>query len=290
MAAGHLHDERRTMKILVFGGNGRLGQDLQRFTHGRDDLDVTYTRSPSRSESTLMPIDVSDYEQVQSAVDRFSPDVILHLASITGGAADIDPEKATAVNATSMAHVVRAASGTGVKRVVFVSSSGVYGDHYSTPIDENGELAPGSHYARTKVAAEDFLRDAVRDGLVPEGVILRVFNIFGERFDGSLVTRLLASTAESPVSLRGPDNFVRDYIHVDDVMPALIVSLSNDLSQPMTTYNIGSGEPISNRQLVERLSVAHTVHTVVIPGERSYSCADISLAQRDLGLRPTLAL
>jgi nucleoside-diphosphate-sugar epimerase len=98
---------------------------------------------------------------------------VLHLASITGSAADIDPEMATAVNATSMAHLVRAVSGTGVKRVVFVSSSGVYGDQYSAPIDENGALAPGSHYARTKVEAEDFLRDGVRDGLVPEGVILR---------------------------------------------------------------------------------------------------------------------
>jgi UDP-glucose 4-epimerase len=278
------------MKILVFGGNGRLGQDLQRFTRDRDDLDVTYTRSPSRSESELVPIDVADYEQVHSAVERFSPDVVLHLASITGGAADIDPEMATAVNATSMAHVVRAVSGTDVKRVVFVSSSGVYGDQYSAPINETGALAPGSHYARTKVAAEDYLRDAVRDGLVPEGVILRVFNIFGERFDGSLVTRLLASTPENPVALRGPDNFVRDYIHVDDVMPALIASLSNDLPELLMTYNIGSGEAVSNRQLVDRLSVAHKVYTVITAGERSYSCANITLAQRDLGLRSALRL
>ena len=278
------------MKILVFGGNGRLGQDLQRFTRERADLEVIYTRSPSRSDSPLAVVDVTSYEQVLAAMTRHTPDVVLHLASITGAAADVDPEKATAVNATSMQHIVDAASGTGLKRIIFVSSSGVYGDHYSSPIDERGELAPGSHYARTKVAAEEILFSAVRSGLLPEAVILRVFNIFGDRFDGSLVTRLLASSANEPVSLRGPDNFVRDYIHVDDVMPALITSLSSELPQPAMTYNIGSGVPVSNEQLVAKLSLTHEVYTRVVAGEPSYSCADITLAQRDLGLRPTLGL
>jgi len=278
------------MKILVFGGNGRLGQDLQRVTRQHPDLEVTYTRSPSRSESSLVVVDVTSYEQVREAVMRYDPDVVLHLASITGAAADVDPALATAVNTTSMQHIVDAASDTGLKRVVFVSSSGVYGDHYSTPIDERGTLAPASHYARTKVAAEQILTDAISSGALAQGVILRVFNIYGDRFDGSLVTRLLASTPESPVSLRGPDNFVRDYIHVDDVMPALITSLSSELPQPAMTYNIGSGIAVSNEQLVAKLSLSHQVYTTVAAGEPSYSCADITLARRDLGLRPTLDL
>jgi UDP-glucose 4-epimerase len=278
------------MKILVFGGNGRLGQDLQRFTRGRADLEVTYTRSSSRSESPLAVVDVTSYEQVLAAITRYTPDVVLHLASITGAAADVDQEKATAVNATSMRHIVDSASGTGLRRVVFVSSSGVYGDQYSEPVDERGTLAPGSHYARTKVAGEKILFDAVNSGALAEGVTLRVFNIFGERFDGSLVTRLLASTPESPVSLRGPNNFVRDYIHVDDVMPPLIASLASDLPQAAMTYNIGSGVAVSNEQLVAKLSRSHQVYTTVAVGEPSYSCADITLARRDLGLRPTLDL
>jgi UDP-glucose 4-epimerase len=280
----------RSMKVLVFGGNGRLGQHLQRFTGDYADLDVTYLRSPSLSESDLVPVDVTNHDAVLAAVERFAPDVILHLASITGAAADVDPERATAVNVTSVEHVASAASRFGVKRIVFVSSSGVYGDQYSQPVDEQGALAPGSLYARTKVTAEERLRDAVRDGLVPEAVILRIFNIFGERFDGSLVTRLLASTPENPVALRGPDNFVRDYIHVDDVMPSLITSLSHAAPDAVSTYNIGSGVPVSNRQLVDRLSRSRAVYTNVTPGDRSYSCADITLARRDLGLRPTREL
>ena len=284
------HYERPTVKVLVFGGNGRLGRDLQRYTGGLPALHVTYTRSPSPSPSDLPQVDVTDASQVLAAVARFTPDVILHLASITGAAADADPEKATAVNVTSMAHVIDAARAHPVQRIVFVSSSGVYGDQYDSPIDETGALAPASLYARTKVAAEELLRRAVDEGAIPAAVILRVFNMFGEKFDGSLVSRLLGSTEESPVALRGPDNFVRDYVHVDDVMPSLISSLSNPLPTPLSIYNIGSGIAVSNRELVDELSKSQTIHTTVTPGERSYSCANIARATRDLGLTPTRGL
>jgi UDP-glucose 4-epimerase len=278
------------MKVLVFGGNGRLGRDLQRFTVDLNELDVTYTRSPSTNASNLPQVDVTDAAQILAAVRRYTPDVILHLASITGAAADADPERATAVNLTSMAHVIDAAREHSVARIVFVSSSGVYGDRYDSPVGEDGALAPASLYARTKLAAEDLLRQAVDKGEIPAAVILRVFNMFGEKFDGSLVSRLLASTAESPVALRGPDNFVRDYIHVDDVMPSLISSFSNPLASGVATYNIGSGVPVSNRQLVDDLSRFQPIHTIVTAGERSYSCADIRLATRDLGLSPSRSL
>jgi len=278
------------MKVLVFGGNGRLGRDLQRFTAGLPGLDATYTRSPSPSHSDLPQVDVTDAAQILAAVERFAPDVILHLASITGAAADAEPAKATAVNLTSMAHVIAAARVHPVQRIVFVSSSGVYGDHYDSPVDETGTLAPASLYARTKLAAEELLRQAVADGEIPAAVILRVFNMFGEKFDGSLVSRLLASTAENPVALRGPDNFVRDYVHVDDVMPSLISSLSNPLPERLSVYNIGSGVAVSNRELVDELSRFQTIHTTVTPGDPSYSCADIRLAARDLGLAPTRGL
>jgi UDP-glucose 4-epimerase len=278
------------MKILVFGGNGRLGKDLQSFTAARDDVEMIYTRSPSRSDSKLFPVDVTNEQEVFGAVERFAPSVILHLASITGPAADATPLLARAVNVTSMAHVVSAATAFDVDRIVFVSSSGVYGDQYSKPINELGPLAPNSFYAQTKVDAETLLRDAAHAKLVPEAVILRVFNIYGDRFDGSLVTRLLRSSPDSPVALRGPENFVRDYIHVNSVMPALVASLHRPVNVPVATYNIGSGIPMSNGDLVARLSRTNEIHTVTTPGSRSYSCADITLAREELGLKSNLRL
>jgi UDP-glucose 4-epimerase len=156
----------------------------------------------------------------------------------------------------------------------------VYGDGYRTPAAESAPLDPRSAYAQSKVEAEAIL--AAATGV--ESVLLRCFNVFGERFDESLVARLQHSSPDAPVTLYGTDDFVRDYIHVAEVMRGLVAAFRVPLPAPSRVFNIGSGRPLSNRELVERLQRRSPVHYVVRSGARSYSCADPSRARAELGL------
>lgn len=270
------------MKALVLGGNGHLGRELQ-VAAAAGSVDAVFTRSPAPSASHLPVVDVTDRRSVRSAIEDSKPDVVLHLASITGAAADLDPARAEAVNVESVGYVSEAAAAAGVPRVVYVSSASVYGDRYESPVAENAPLDPRSTYAETKIRAEEALVLAAAAG-GPEAVILRIFNIVGAGFEHSLVSKLLASRPEAPVPLRDLDGFVRDYIRIDDVLPALLASFRASVAGRSRIYNIGSGIPVSNRELLTILSERQPVYYEPVDGEPSYSCADIGRASRELGL------
>lgn len=268
------------MRLLILGGNGRLGREIQ--SHELPpDIVAEFAVSPNDPDPARVTVDVTDQDAVHRAIAGFHPDVVLHLASITGPAADAAPDRAEAVNAESLRHVSRAAAAEGVSRVVLVSSSSVYGDRYGEPVQEDGLLDPVSVYARSKLRGEEELAS----GAGPfDAVILRIFNIYGPRFENSLVTRLLRSSAEGPVPLRDLDGFVRDYIHASDVVAAILASVRAPRAEDVSIYNIGSGVATSNRRLVQTLERHAPILFTEIGGVQSYSCANVDRARRDLGL------
>jgi nucleoside-diphosphate-sugar epimerase len=145
---------------------------------------------------------------------------------------------------------------------------------------------PNSSYAIGKLRAEAILRD--RPALnSPQSVSLRIFNVFGEDSSDSLVSKLLRSTVDHPVSLRGLDSFVRDYIHLDDVAAAIVASLTSALPVRDSIFNIGSGVATTNRELIETLSEHATIHYRLADGRPSFSCADVRLARDFLGFACT---
>ena len=270
------------MRVLVLGGDGRLGRELQSSDLGKG-VEGVFTRSPTERASSLRPIDVTDASAVTSAFSDIQPDCVIHMASVTGAAADANPGLAVAVNAVSVRYAAEAASRSGASRFILISSSSVYGDRFDRPVSETGAVDPRTLYARTKVRGEQELVDAAGDLAV---IILRIFNIYGPRFESSLVTRLSRSVSDGPVELRNPAGFVRDYVDARDVAAAMVTSLDAQHAGGVSTYNIGSGIATSSRELVRTLSRRFPIDTNEVPGPMSYSCADISLARRDLGLSP----
>lgn len=271
------------MKVLVTGAGGAVGRRLVASLHNHGTHQVSAVLSPRAPQPYPgeFAVDVADATAFRAVLQKVRPDAVVHLAGLTGSACTDNPDRAAAVNTASTTTLVSAADDFGIQRLVFASTSAVYGDAYSAPVDESGPCVPMSVYAHTKYAAELELVKAES----AQTVCLRVFNVFGPGLSGSLVNRLQASTALDPVQLRGLDCFARDYIHVDDVVDALESALVSTLPAQHFLANIGSGVATSNRDLLARLAPA--AHGSIVEPQDSYSCADITAAGQWLGFHPT---
>jgi UDP-glucose 4-epimerase len=276
-------------RVLVTGASGRIGRALCRVLETVDAFEVIPVVSPRVTVAGAFSLDMSNDAAVGELVREIRPDAIIHLAAATnapsGSSNAADRRAALELNSASTGVIVDAASRAGVGRVVLASSAAVYGDRRHHPVDEFDELNPSSDYAQSKVDAEAHL---VRANSTT--VALRIFNVFGPGFDDSLVSRLRASSEPAPVTLRGLDSFVRDYVHVADVADAFVSSLRVPLADEHSTFNIGRGIPVSNRALVDELGLTRPIHVVVEPGAASYSCARIDRARRLLAFAPTRGL
>lgn len=278
------------MKLLVTGAAGRLGRNLERSLREAGDFESVFVRHRPLpgGPAEMGGLDVTDRAAVTAKIAEVQPDVIVHLASIAGASCDVDPARTQAVNVDSVRWVSEAASQNGVGRIVFASTGGVYGERYDAPIAESGPIDIQTKYAASKFEAEEVLRAASNGSSAIQTVILRIFNVYGPGFDESLVSRLLASSRNTPARLIGLSHFVRDYSHVSAVVAAIESSSSAFLSETTTTLNIGSGVPLSNLQLLELLGEWEGIEYLVQGDAISYSCADIDAAKAILDFSPSI--
>lgn len=268
------------MRVLITGAPGRVASRLG----ARDPAgDVRLFVGRRARGPDAQSLDLRDRDAARDLVADFRPDVVVHLAAVTGSAAEVNPAETADLNVSATRALAQSAIATGAKRFVFASTSAVYGDGYRTPISETANPQPRSLYAETKLEAEVALADlAAVSGL--EVIALRIFNIYGTGFEDSLVSKLKASTPENPVALRGFDSFVRDYTDAEDVALALDVATHAPLPAGYTVLNVGTGVATSNRALVGVLGRRRTVHYTVDDAPVSYSCAEVSQLRRVLGL------
>lgn len=273
------------MKVLVTGAHGAIGRRLVpalAALPGASTVSLVSGRGEASPGTTA--VDVGDPLAFRAALEDVRPDAVVHLAALTGRVCDEDPARTEAVNVGSVRTLAAAALGLGIGRIVFASSAAVYGDRLPRPADESSPLDLGTAYASSKHRAEQALAAAGVDT-----VSLRIFNLFGPATPNSLVTRLLEAAPDRPVPLRGPDDFVRDYVHVDDVAAAIVAALTADLPERHAVFNIGSGIALSNRDVVRALGSDPATWTLV-DSPPSYSAARIDLARRWLDFEPTRTL
>lgn len=278
------------MRILVTGASGHLGRAVRRRldAEAANDTVPIYWISPRSKGETdgSVVVDLTDLGAVDRAAREARPDAVLHLAAVTGAACERDAALAALVNVEATRVLAGAAAASGANRFVLASTAAIYGDAHHSPVPEEAVAQLGSEYARSKRAAEIALEELGDKQPSLQSVALRIFNIYGDEFRDSLVARLLRSTADQPVALRGPDNFVRDYVHVDDVVTAIVEAMHRDFAAAFTAINIGTGIATSNRRLTEVLERQHAIYTAVADGPPSYSCADITRARALLDFAP----
>jgi nucleoside-diphosphate-sugar epimerase len=217
-------------------------------------------RDPGVAGAVVVSVDWSSAASLSEVLLAAQPDAVIHCAGHSGRfASEPDFEVMYEANVATVWRLCEAMSAVApAARLVLVSSASVYGPHPPIPTRENAPLAPATHYAASKVAAE-----AVAAGFVARGrsiAVARPFNITGPgEVAGSVVTALasqvLAEPQGVPAVARLRENAsVRDFVDVDDVARALITLARAEAAAG--AYNVCSGEGVSIAELVRSAAAA----------------------------------
>jgi nucleoside-diphosphate-sugar epimerase len=299
------------MSVLVTGGSGFIGSHLveallqrgasvrvlDNLTTGhRANLAGALAHPEGLGTVTFIAGDITDRKTVKDAVKGV--EYVLHQAALPSVQRSVeDPVTSNLVNVEGTLNVLVAARETGVRRVVYASSSSVYGDSPQLPKVESMPTNALSPYAVSKLAAEAYCRAFTRVyGL--ETVSLRYFNVFGPRQDpNSLYAAVLprfieALLAKKPPVIYGDGTQSRDFTYVENVVQANLLAL-DAVGVGGETFNIACGESINLKAVLQYL--AEFSNQVVEPeyqapraGDVKHSLADISKAERMLGYRPVI--
>lgn len=280
------------MKVLITGGTGRLGSiTLRKFLNeGWDVVSLVRHSSEDSAGGEEIVTDFDNYEELKSLFVREYPDVVIHLAAMTGGQCENDPALAHKVNVDLTERLARISSLCGVARFVFASTAAVYNQTSLAATDEYSNVNPLSVYGKTKLAAEQEIATIAQQSNT-RFFSLRIFNIYGPGFDLSLINKLLSSRKDEPAELIGYDNYYRDYIHAEEVAHAISKCADSTevaTSSPHIICNIASGKALSNRQVVDYIKAqGRSVYCTVVGDQVSYSWADMSNARTKINFLPS---
>ena len=200
----------------------------------------------------------------------------------------------TALNVDATQVLLEACVGTSIERIVFASSSSVYGDHVPMPMREDAVVRPVSPYGVTKLAAEHLCLLYHHVHGVP-AVALRYFTVYGprQRPDMAFHRFLGAALAGRAITLYGDGRQTRDFTFVTDAVAATVAAATRGTAGRV--YNIGGGARVAITEVLDLVS-AYTGQSLNIRREPSQqgdmrdTFADTTLARQDLAFSPQVAL
>lgn len=301
------HQEPR--RCLVTGGAGFIGSHVTARLVERghtvrvvDDLS-TGKESNLRSVATdieLLRGDLCDPHVSRAAVDGI--DVVFHLAALASVPASlVDPWACHAANVNGTMRLLEACARAKVRRVVYSSSSAVYGDTPVAAKTEAAEPEPRSPYAASKLAGEQYVLAFARAGVL-EGIALRYFNVFGPRqtpgsaYAAVVPNFLQAALDQRPAEVYGDGRQTRDFIHVDNVVDANLLAASAPAAAVNGwVVNVGAGRRTSLLDLIDAISgvVGRPLDydlQVTRAGDVRDSLASMERARRVLGFEARVSL
>ena len=221
---------------------------------------------------------------------------VFHLAAQAGVRGSWGPQFAsyTSHNIDGTQRLLEAAKGRPLHRLVYASSSSVYGDVVPVPMREDARVQPVSPYGVTKLAAEHLCQLYEANYGVPT-VSLRYFTVYGprQRPDMGFHRFIRAALTGQPITLFGDGEQTRDFTFVEDAVAA--TRAAGDRGRPGGVYNIGGGSRVTINQVLD-LIARRTGRTLDIrrqpaeKGDMRDTWADTSRAQADLGFRPATPL
>lgn len=285
------------LKIIVTGGSGFIGGHLvdQLIAKGHQ---VIVADNESASDSDLFhcnekaqyhKVDICDKEKLDQLFQGI--DYVFHMAAESRiQPAILNPSRAYLINAIGTLNVLELAKKHKVKRVIYSSTSSVYGLTNSLPTQEDSPIDCLNPYSHSKFFGEELFRYYWKIHGV-DSVIFRYFNVFGERSPtkgqyapvvGIFLNQL---KSHQKLTIVGDGNKKRDFIHVSDVIDANVSAMEYSSDLRATTINIGSGKSISILELAQAISNDY-INIESREGEAENTLADISKAEKLLGFKP----
>jgi UDP-N-acetylglucosamine/UDP-N-acetyl-alpha-D-glucosaminouronate 4-epimerase len=296
------------MTSLVTGGAGFIGSNLARALIERgDDVRVLDNFSTGRrgnlagleSDVEVVEGELRSYERVHAAVRGC--ELVFYLGTLGSVPRSVqDPLTTSAVNVEGTMNVLLAARDEGVRRVVFASSSSVYGNAPELPLRESMATDPISPYGVAKLAAERYCVSFSRVYHSFETVVLRYFNVFGPRQDPTsqyaavVPLFITAIAAGRPVTIFDDGEQSRDFTYVDNVVAANLRAADAE-GVSGRILNISAGTPTTVNELAEAISrllgkPLEKTYLPARPGDLRNSWADPAEARAALGWEPHVGL
>jgi len=249
------------MKILVTGGAGFIGSHVVDALVKQGDEVVIIDNFSTGFEKNLNPaaklyrLSICDTD-IDKIFELEKPQVVIHLAAQTSVTRSItDPTFDAGVNILGSLNIISNCVKTGVHRIVYASSSALYGTPEYLPVDEKHPVKSLSPYGISKHTVEHYLfQNQTLHGL--SFIVLRYANVYGPRqnprgeggviaiFAGKMLSR------EQP-TIYGLGDKSRDYVYVDDVVRANIIAVE---SNETGIFNIGTGEETTDQKVFELIS------------------------------------
>ena len=290
------------MRFVVTGGAGFVGSHLVKFllknSHEIIVVDNLHTGKKENLESVIdkiefQKIDIRNYESMENILKNI--DGVFHQAALTVVQDSFsNPKEYYDVNVQGTENIFKLSIENKFK-VVYASSSSVYGHKQKMPIEENMETKPINPYGQTKLECEHLFEKYSKLGGSIIG--LRYFNIFGKgqtvEYAG-VITKFIERLKEGKAPIIfGKGSQIRDFISVDDIAKANLMAMNHNESNLLV--NIGSGKAISILELANMMIKIdgielNPIFTKSLQGDIEKSHADISLAKKSFGWKPEITL
>lgn len=270
------------MKILLTGAAGYIGshvakQLLEETNHSIFILDnlssscyETIKTLRLIREFEFIQLDLKEFDSVKSLLQKSNFDAIIHFAaSIIAPESVTNPLKYYLNNTVNTTNLIDCAIKSGVKKFIFSSTAAVYGNANNNPIDEEAPTIPINPYGTSKLMSEWVLKDAANANLDFKYIILRYFNVAGADIKGRIgqstpnATHLIKVASQTALGKReklyifGDDyetkdgTCIRDYIHVDDLANAHVMTLEYLKDNDSDIFNVGYGHGYSVKEVIE---------------------------------------
>ncbi len=290
------------MKYVVTGGAGFIGSHLtERLVKQGDVVTVIDNQNTGKIENlksvskkiNFVQNDIRDFEVLRSLMENV--DGVFHQAAMASVQDSFRiPEKFHDVNVNGTENIFKIAKEFGIK-VVYASSSSVYGDTSILPTTESDEKRPINPYAKTKLEKDKLAEQYAKNGLKVIG--LRYFNVFGPRqskeYAGVIKLFLERIQQGLPPLVNGDGLQIRDFVYVDDAVNANILSMESDID--FEFFNIGTGTTISILDLANMIIKfsglkIKPIHRPALSGDVRATQADITKVKTMLKWRPTTSI
>lgn len=308
------------MKCIVTGAAGFIGYhlceallDLGFEVIGLDNLNTYYTpalklarldRIKDKPGFTFQSLDLSDHEMLAELPDKQDVEIVIHLAAQAGVRNSLihpfDYVKSNLVGHVSVLEFCRHAPK--LKRLVYASSSSVYGEGHEPPFNEGVQInKPKSLYAATK-AADELMSASYASLFGLPQIGLRFFTVYGAWGRPDMAYWIFTDKIlkGETISIFNHGKMRRDFTYIDDIISGIVATVTQPAhfdagEPPHKVYNIGNNRPIELMSMIETLErlldkEADKVFLPMQPGDVRETCADISAINRDFGFSPATPL